>query len=85
MADAHQGLQSSKLGLRGIRNSLRQPQQFETQICALLRAAARGPLRVMFPMVTDVEDWDAAMSSWSAAARACGSGACPFNEIPSSA
>ena len=61
MADAYQGLQSSKLGLRGIRNSLRQPHQFETQICALLRAAARGPLRVMFPMVTDVEDWDAAM------------------------
>ena len=61
MADAYQGLQSSKLGLRGIRNSLRQPRQFETQICALLRAAARGPLRVMFPMVTDVEDWDAAM------------------------
>ena len=61
MADAYQGLQSSKLGLRGIRNSLRQPRQFETQICALLRAAARGPLRVMFPMVTTVEDWDAAM------------------------
>ena len=59
-ADANQGPQSSKLGLRGIRNSLRQPQQFQTQICALLRAAARGPLRVMFPMVTDVEDWDAA-------------------------
>ena len=33
----------------------------ETQLCALLRAAARGPLRVMFPMVTNVEDWDAAM------------------------
>ena len=61
MADAYQGLQSSKLGLRGIRNSLRQPRQFETQICALLRAAHRGPLRVMFPMVTNVEDWDAAM------------------------
>ena len=61
MADAYQGVQSSKLGLRGIRNSLRQPHQFETQLCALLRAAARGPLRVMFPMVTNVEDWDAAM------------------------
>ena len=61
MADAYQGLQSSKLGLRGIRNSLRNPRQFETQICALMRAAARGPLRVMVPMVTDVEDWDAAM------------------------
>ena len=54
MADAYQGVQSSKLGLRGIRSSLRQTHQFETQICALLRAAAHGPLRVMFPMVTSV-------------------------------
>ena len=61
MADAHQGPESSKLGLRGIRNSLRRPHQFETQICALLRAAADGPLRVMFPMVTNLEDWDEAM------------------------
>ena len=61
LADVYQGPQSSQLGLRGIRNSLRQPRQFEAQICALLRAGARGPLRVVFPMVTDVEDWDAAM------------------------
>ena len=54
MADIHRGLESSKLGLRGIRSSLRQTHQFETQICALLRAAAHGPLRVMFPMVTSV-------------------------------
>ena len=33
ISDAYQGLQSSKLGLRGIRNSLRQPHQFETQLC----------------------------------------------------
>ena len=61
MADAHQGPESSKLGLRGIRSSLRRPHQFETQICALFRAAADGPLRVMFPMVTNLEDWDEAM------------------------
>ena len=61
MADIHRGLESSKLGLRGIRSSLRQTHQFETQICALLRAAAHGPLRVMFPMVTNIEDWDSAM------------------------
>ncbi|MGN0662626.1 MAG: phosphoenolpyruvate--protein phosphotransferase [Faecalibacterium sp.] len=61
LADVYRGPQSSHLGLRGIRNSLRQPRQLEAQICALLRAGARGPLRVVFPMVTDVEDWDAAM------------------------
>ena len=32
-----------------------------TQPNALLRAAAHGPLRVMFPMVTNLEDWDEAM------------------------
>ena len=61
MADAYQGVQSSKLGLRGIRSSLRNLPQMAVQICALMRAAAKGPLRVMFPMVTDIEDWDSAM------------------------
>ena len=80
MADAYQGVQSSKLGLRGIRNSLRQPRQFETQICALLRAAARGPLRVMFPMVTDVEDWDAAMRIVEHCRQSLRERGVPFNE-----
>ena len=80
MADAYQGVQSSKLGLRGIRNSLRQPRQFETQICALLRAAHRGPLRVMFPMVTDVEDWDAAMHIVEHCRQSLRERGVPFNE-----
>ena len=80
MADAYQGPQSSKLGLRGIRNSLRQPRQFETQICALLRAAARGPLRVMFPMVTEVEDWDAAMHIVEHCRQSLRERGVPFNE-----
>ena len=54
MADAYQGVQSSKLGLRGIRSSLRNLPQMAVQICALMRAATKGPLRVMFPMVTSV-------------------------------
>ena len=80
MADAYQGVQSSKLGLRGIRNSLRNPRQFETQICALLRAAHRGPLRVMFPMVTDVEDWDAAMHIVEHCRQSLRERGVPFNE-----
>ena len=80
MADIHRGLESSKLGLRGIRNSLRQPRQFETQICALLRAAHRGPLRVMFPMVTDVEDWDAAMHIVEHCRQSLRERGVPFNE-----
>ena len=44
------------LGLRGIRLLLRRPELFETQLAAILRAAAAGPVRVMLPMVTNVAE-----------------------------
>jgi phosphotransferase system enzyme I (PtsI) len=40
------------LGLRGIRLSLSRPDVFRPQLRALARAATRGPLKVMLPMVT---------------------------------
>ena len=43
------------LGLRGIRLSLAFDEVFQAQLRALLRAAAHGPLRIMFPFVTGVE------------------------------
>lgn len=49
------------LGMRGLRMSLAHPQMFEEQLCALLRAGARGPLRVVIPMVSCPEDWQRAM------------------------
>ena len=48
------------LGFRGIRYSLAHPELFRTQLRAILRAAAYGPLSVMFPMVTSVEEIQAA-------------------------
>ena len=48
------------LGLRGIRLLLRQPALFETQLTAILRAAAAGPVRVLLPMVTNVAEVRAA-------------------------
>ncbi len=45
------------LGLRGIRFSRQHPQFFETQLCALLRASAKGPLQIVFPMVSNLDDW----------------------------
>ena len=44
------------LGLRSIRLSLRRPQMFRTQLRAMLRAAALGPLQIMFPMVTSMHE-----------------------------
>jgi phosphoenolpyruvate-protein phosphotransferase len=48
------------LGLRGIRLLLRRPELFESQLSAILRAAAFGPVRVLLPMVTNTEELRAA-------------------------
>jgi phosphotransferase system enzyme I (PtsI) len=44
------------LGWRGIRMSLDVPELFKPQLRAILRAAVHGNLKVMFPMVADVEE-----------------------------
>jgi phosphotransferase system enzyme I (PtsI) len=48
------------LGWRGIRMSLDTPELFEPQLRAILRAAANGNLKVMFPMVADIGELEAA-------------------------
>ncbi|WP_251977814.1 phosphoenolpyruvate--protein phosphotransferase [Salinicola avicenniae] len=45
------------LGLRGIRLALTRPEVLETQLRALLTAAGERPLRIMFPMVKDVDEY----------------------------
>ncbi len=44
------------LGWRGIRMSLDVPELFKPQLRAVLRAGALGNLKVMFPMIVDVEE-----------------------------
>lgn len=44
------------LGLRSIRLSLRNPALFRIQVRAILRAACAGDCRVMFPMVTTLDE-----------------------------
>src|ERR671921_567481 len=48
------------LGWRGIRMSLDTPDLFEPQLRAILRASADGNIKVMFPMVADVGELEAA-------------------------
>ncbi|MBX5452665.1 MAG: phosphoenolpyruvate--protein phosphotransferase [Acidobacteriia bacterium] len=43
-------------GMRGIRLLLRQPELFEMQLTAILRAALAGPVRILLPMITTVSE-----------------------------
>jgi phosphotransferase system enzyme I (PtsI) len=45
------------LGLRSLRLSLRDPAAFRAQLRAILRAAALGDVRIMFPFVTTIAEW----------------------------
>ena len=44
------------LGIRGLRLCLRQPALFLPQLRAIYRASALGPVRIMLPMVSSVEE-----------------------------
>ena len=44
------------LGLTGIRLCLAEPVMFRTQMRAILRAAAHGPVRMMWPMITSLSE-----------------------------
>ncbi len=48
------------LGLRGIRVCLLHEKMFLSQLRAILRASAEGPVRLMFPMIVTVEELHAA-------------------------
>ena len=61
----HAGIDGPRtpLGLRGVRLSLASEEIFQTQLRALLRAAAHGPLRIMFPFVSGVDELHAARAA----------------------
>jgi phosphotransferase system enzyme I (PtsI) len=56
------------LGMRGVRLSLAIDEIFQAQLRALLRAAAHGPLRIMFPFVSGLEELRAARAAADRAA-----------------
>ncbi|HXD85371.1 MAG TPA: phosphoenolpyruvate--protein phosphotransferase [Urbifossiella sp.] len=57
MADELLGVEKNPfLGLRSVRLCLRKLDLFKTQLRAILRAAVRGDVRIMFPMISTVEE-----------------------------
>lgn len=44
------------LGLRAIRLCLKEPKMFQPQIRAILRAAIHGPVRIMIPMLSNLQE-----------------------------
>lgn len=55
------------LGVRGLRLLLRYPDVLRTQLNAMLRAAAHGPVKIMFPMITIADEMDEARRQVEAA------------------
>ncbi|WP_427185443.1 phosphoenolpyruvate--protein phosphotransferase [Bordetella bronchialis] len=57
------------LGLRAIRYCLAHPEMFGTQLRAILRASAHGPVRVLIPMIAHMHEVEATRLALDAARR----------------
>ena len=57
------------LGLRGLRLLLLHPDVLETQLAAILRVSAAGPVRILLPMVTTVAELRATREIYDRVAR----------------
>jgi phosphotransferase system enzyme I (PtsI) len=56
------GEQNPALGMRAIRLALSMPDEFKKQLRAILRVSAAGTVRVMFPMISGLEEFRQARS-----------------------
>ncbi len=82
------------LGWRAIRFCLEEEEIFRTQLRALLRASVYGNLRVMFPLISNAEELDSALSILAEERRDLEAGGTPMSknmpvgimiEVPSAA
>ncbi len=67
------------LGLRAIRFSLHSPEIFKTQLRAILRAASFGNVRIMIPMISQVDEILWARQILNEAAESLEKAGIPFN------
>lgn len=73
------------LGVRGTRLLLARPDLLRTQLRALYRAAAHGPLSIMFPMVTELAEVEALRAECERIRAALGAPSVPLGimvEVP---
>ncbi len=68
------------LGIRGIRHSLLYPAIFKIQLRAILRASMVGNLRVMFPMISSIDEYTSAASLLEECKAELRSEGLPFDE-----
>jgi len=67
------------LGVRAIRLSLSIPEEFKKQLRAILRVSATGPVRIMFPMISGMEEVRCAKDLLEEAKRELTASATPFD------
>ncbi|HXE98455.1 MAG TPA: phosphoenolpyruvate--protein phosphotransferase [Dongiaceae bacterium] len=67
------------LGVRAIRLSLNMPDEFKKQLRAILRISADGPVRIMFPMISGLEEVRSAKALLEEAKRELTASGIPFD------
>jgi phosphotransferase system enzyme I (PtsI) len=71
------------LGVRAIRLSLSMPGEFKKQLRALLRVSADGPVRIMFPMISGLEEVRTSQALLEEARRELSATGIPFDrDVP---
>ncbi len=73
------GAENPALGLRGIRWSLTEPGIFLTQLRAILRASADGPVKLLFPMLGSAREITQTLERVEQAKQQCADAGLPYD------
>lgn len=71
--------QNPALGVRAIRLALTMPEEFKKQLRAILRVSAMGKVRIMFPMISGLEELRAARSLLAEARQELDAAGVPYD------
>jgi phosphotransferase system enzyme I (PtsI) len=81
----HEHTLNPALGLRAIRWSLADPAMFEVQLRAVLRAAACGPVKLLFPLITSVHEIRATVAALARVRQQLIAAEVPFGSVETGA